>query len=397
MKNLSASDGHEVAVTSALSPGAGRNPASVDIAQVIPEGRSLSGRAMESIYYVISWLCHRRCRHCYDDRFRPYVRGALKRVVEESLASHAAIVDHLPESMIYRDIDDPDTDGAIRTRRGRIILSGGEVLVDPIREPVLYPILERLERRYRDNGGVNVVIQTTGDHLDELILEQLLRRGVWSVSVAGMDDFHAGMEGDKKLRRQEQLTALFERLGMRRSGHRAGERKWTDEDGPLYSFFGANPDTWIGKLWPRGRAWENGLSTATLADNFCNAWSGGLNFLRYGFSGSEVSIEPNGNVYPCCMKTRLPLGNLVEEPLIDILASLQGHPVFEAISNGHPERMGLGYGWDVARFYEMSQTLTPDGRPYRNLCIGCDRFYDTFMSPVLEETAERRRRARRAA
>jgi len=351
---------------------------------------------MESIYYVIAWACHRRCKHCYDDRFRPYVRGELETVVTEALASFPRIVDHLPESMLYRDIEDPAPDGTVRRRKGRIILAGGEVLIDPVRESVLYPLLRRLQERYRSTGGVNVVIQTTGDQLDERMVAELLERGVWSISVAGMDDFHVGMEGDNKVRRQAELTALFERMGMNRSGHRAGERKWTDEDGPLYSFFGANPDTWIGKLWPRGRAWENDLSKATIGDNFCNAWSGGLNFLRYGLSGSEVSIEPNGNVYPCCMKTKLPLGNLVEESLADILDSLQGHPVFEAISNGHPERMGVTYGWDVAKFYAMSETLTPAGRPYRNLCIGCDQFFDRVMAPVLREASDARRRRRAA-
>ena len=33
---------------------------------------------MESIYYVMSWACHRKCVHCYEDRFRPYVRGELE-------------------------------------------------------------------------------------------------------------------------------------------------------------------------------------------------------------------------------------------------------------------------------------------------------------------------------
>ena len=39
---------------------------------------------MESIYYSISWACHRKCVHCYEDRFRPYVRDELKAVVEET-------------------------------------------------------------------------------------------------------------------------------------------------------------------------------------------------------------------------------------------------------------------------------------------------------------------------
>jgi hypothetical protein len=56
----------------------------------------------------------------------------------------------------------------------------------------------------------------------------------------------------------------------------------------IFSFFGATPDAWIGKLWPSGRAWTNGLSTALYKDNFCNAWSGGLNFLNVGYSGKEL-------------------------------------------------------------------------------------------------------------
>jgi len=63
-----------------------------------------------------------------------------------------------------------------------------------------------------------------------------------------------------------------------------------------FDFFGATDDSWIGKLWPRGRAWTNSLSRATLADNFCDRWSGGLNFLRHRYSGSEVSVEPTGDV-----------------------------------------------------------------------------------------------------
>ena len=52
---------------------------------------------MESIYYVAAWACHRRCDHCYEDRFRPYVRGALEAVVREAEQNFPRIVDHLPE------------------------------------------------------------------------------------------------------------------------------------------------------------------------------------------------------------------------------------------------------------------------------------------------------------
>jgi len=350
---------------------------------------------MESLYYVMAWACHRKCRHCYEPRFRPYVRGALEEVVAEAERNFPRIVDHLPERLTYLDLDDPQPDGTVVEKTGRVILSGGESLLDAVRERVTYKVVERIGARYAAQGGVKIVVQTTGDLVTDAIVDDLLARGVWMISVAGVDDFHVGMEGaDKQARFVERLTALFERHGMRRSGLSATTRNWHEEAGPVFSFFGATPDAWIGKLWPRGRAWENGLSTATLADNFCNRWSGGLNFLRHAYNGSEVSIEPDGAVYPCCVKTKLPIGSLLEDNLIDILESLTGVPAFEAITMGHPERMGLAHGWSEATFVERSRTTTPAGAPYQNLCIGCDRFHLEVLGPILEE-ARRRRRARR--
>jgi len=355
---------------------------------------------LESIYYVLSWACHRRCKHCYESRFRPYVREALQSVVEEARRTFPAVVANLPERLEYLDLASPSEtlpEGYHR-RPGRIILAGGEVLLDPVREEVLYPALEALAERYAGQG-VKVIVQTTGDLVTPEIVEELLARGVWMISCAGMDDFHVGMEGEKRQPLMARLRGVFEAAGMRDSALLSTARNWsqTPDEVPVYSFFGATEEAWIGKIWPRGRAWENGLSRAGIEDNFCNAWSGGLNFLRRGYSGSEVSIDPNGDVFPCCLKTKRALGNLREERLDDILASLEGHPAFEAISNGHPERMGLAHGWDPQRFLEASRTTTPDGRPYRNLCIGCDRFHEEVLGRVIEELRNERLAARRAA
>ncbi len=183
---------------------------------------------------------------------------------------------------------------------------------------------------------------------------------------------------------------MMQAEGLRPSAVPSTHRGWLAQPGPLFSFFGATPESWIGKLWPRGRAWENGLSTATAADNFCNRWSGGLNFLRHGEAGSEVSIEPDGSVYPCCLKTKLPLGNLTEEKLVDILESLRGDPVYEAVNAGEPERMGLAHGWSVEEFRRKSHTTDPKGRPYANPCIGCDRFHEEVLAPRIAAARARR-------
>jgi len=350
---------------------------------------------MESIYYVLSYACHRRCKHCYESRFRPYRQGTeLDAVVRQAVENSPRIIDALPERMTYLDLDAPQGDGSLPEKVGRIIVSGGEALVDPVRELVTYPALQRMAARYRNAGGVKLVVQTTGDLLTDAIIDDLLSRGVWMISVAGVDDYHVGMQGAEKQKAfTDSLTKMFEAHGLRQSGLSAAPRKWHEEEGPVYSFFGATPDSWIGKLWPRGRAWENDLSTATIADNFCNRWSGGLNFLQHSYSGSEVSIEPDGSVYPCCLKTKLPIGNLLEENLIDLLDSLAGDPVYEAISMGHPERMGIQHGWSVADFIEKSKTSTPGGRFYQNLCIGCDKFHEEVLLPRLLARKRRRQAA----
>jgi MoaA/NifB/PqqE/SkfB family radical SAM enzyme len=359
-------------------------------------GEHRAGRdPMESIYYVMSWACHRRCRHCYEERFRPYAHGELERVTAEARDRYARIVDAFPERMTYLDLDDPREDGRLREKIGRIVLSGGEALLDPVRTAVTYPVIERLAARYAGQGGIKIVVQTTGDLVTEAIVADLLARGVYMISVAGADDFHVGMEGPERQRAfVERLTRLFAAAGMRPADGSPTTRKWHEADGPLYGFFGATPDSWIGKIWPRGRGWENDLTRATIADNFCNRWSGGLGFLQHRYSGSEVSVEPTGDVYPCCVKTKRPIGNLLEDSLIDILDSLVGEPAFEAISMGHPERMGIAHGWSVDDFLERSRTTTPAGRPYQNHCIGCDAAHEALLGPVIDRARERRRAAR---
>jgi len=359
-------------------------------------GRLCEGADVESIYYVMSWACHRRCRHCYEDRFRPYHGDALDSVVAEAERNFPRIVDHFPGRMTYLDLEHPEADGRLAERVGRIIVSGGEALMDPVRERVTYPVLERLTARYRHAGGVKLVVQTTGDLVTERIVDDLLACGVHTISCAGFDEHHVGIETPAKQEAlRDKLARLFESRGMRRAGTSAPRRAW-EEEGPLYGFFGATPDSWIGRLWPRGRAWTNELSTATLSDNFCNRWSGGLNFLQHRYSGSEVSVEPTGDVYPCCVKTKLPVGNLLESPLVEILDSLVGDPVYEAISMGHPERMGLQAGWSVDDFLERSLTTTPSGQPYRNLCVGCDRFHEEVLGPRIAAARLRRQGATRS-
>ena len=82
---------------------------------------------------------------------------------------------------------------------------------------MLYPALEQLYERYRDNGGVHLVVQTTGDVLNEGILRELLDLQVHVVSVSSIDAFHAGLEKESAREAlQQRLTAMFLAHGMER-------------------------------------------------------------------------------------------------------------------------------------------------------------------------------------
>ena len=334
---------------------------------------------MESIYYVATFLCHRTCHHCYEDRFRPYYGEEQQRVIAQSSENHPRIIENFPDRMTYLDLNDCDAaTGQPKEKTGRVIIAGGEVLLEGVRAPVLYSILDRLHDKYE--GRVQLMIQTTGDLVTEKIVDELLDHHLFHLSVSGIDQHHQGLETEEARRRVvEKLTRVFEARGMK--SYRAGDGKVRAESGERYfSFFGATEDAWIGPLWPRGRAQQNELSRATLADNFCNRWSGALNFLQYKYNGSEVSVDPAGNVYPCCIKTKKPIGNLLEQKLEAILEGLIGNPIYEALSMGHPERMGIAHGWTVERFIEASTVRLPSGRTYQNLCVGCDQFHDEVLA-----------------
>lgn len=346
---------------------------------------------MESIYYVTTWLCHRTCVHCYEDKFRPYYNADLRAVTDQSRANFRRILSNFPPRITYLDRKDPLAGGGYREKPGSVILAGGEVLLDPVRESVLYPALDILWDRYARNGGVKLIVQTTGDLLTPAIVQELLDHHVWLISVSGIDAFHAGLETEAaRDRLREKLTEMFLAAGLEHQPQVAAESRDAAEGGRYFHFFGATPDMWIGKLWPRGRAWQNALSTAGIEDNFCNRWSGGLGFLDHSYSGSEVSVDPEGNVFPCCAKTRAPVGSLLDEPLIAILDRLRGNPVWEAINVGAPQRMGLAHGWSEEKFLQASATRDASGREYRNLCIGCDRFHEeVLMRPELVQLGRR--------
>lgn len=240
---------------------------------------------MESVYFVVTWLCHRNCVDCDEERFHPYYGDEQKHLAEEATRNVPMIIDNLP---------------------GTMILAGGEVLLGPTRQ---------LHSKYKDAGGVGLIVQTTGDLVTERIVEELLEHHVNLISISGMDSVHKGFE---EAEARDKLKA---------------------------------------KLTPK----TNITSTSSA---------------RRKMNRQDLAAQPSSEG---CMKTKTPIGNLLERPLEEVLNSLNDNPIYEAISMGHPERMGLTHGWSVEKFIEKSMMRLPSGRLYPNLRVGYDRFHEEVL------------------
>jgi len=293
---------------------------------------------MESIYWVISRDCNQRCPHCYNNS-EP---GAPGLNLEQTLNC----IDHFPN---------PDAVSV-----GRIILSGGEVLVWP---ELLFAALEGLHARFGE--ATQLWVQTNGDLLDEAMLDRLLAAHVRRIDVASMDKYH--VKGT--LGRRAPIEEMLQSRGMVPADRDATESHGRPEPDRLtYAFWGATEDEWIGPLWPRGRAQQKKLSKAGPDDEFCRMWSGAKGFLDYhAETGCEINIQL-GDVYPCCPMTCRPIGNLLEEPLIAMLDRCRENPAYRALNEGRPEAMGEFMGISEEYGFQRSRELG-------NHCLWCDEFF----------------------
>ncbi len=293
----------------------------------------------ESLYWVFTQLCNDECDHCYN---LSGPRG--ERISTEECMQ---IIEHLP------------------ARVDRLILSGGEPLAD---RKKLYAILDRLGEKYLGTG-TQLMLQTNGDLLTAERLDTLLEKGVTRFDIASIDRYHKHRGA-----RLDKLARLFESRGVR-----------SDENDPLvekarylhghalsWGAWGATEDMWLGGNWARGRALETDLWKRDFEHNFCAIHSGARNFLGgYEDLVQEISIQL-WKINPCCPGTRFPMGDARLDKVADVLRRVADSPVFQALNEGQPWKMGRHLGISEAEARERTRML-------ENICLYCDAFFEEHM------------------
>ena len=293
--------------------------------------------AYESVYWVFTQRCNDACDHCYN---LSSPNGA--RMTDDDCL---AIIQHLP------------------TFLDRLILSGGEPLAD---RKQLYLILDAVKARYSSaTNPPQIMLQTNGDLLTPTILDTLLDKGVTRIDLASIDRYHRHQGA-----RLETLIALFRSRGMHdeNTDPLIGTDNYTDSNRLSFGYWGSTDDMWLGGNWARGRAMETGIWKHDGLHNFCSIVSGARGFLGGTELIQELCIQL-WRVTPCCVGTYYEMGDARTEPLSSILERAAAHPVFQALNEGAPFKMGTHIGITEEHARERSVAL-------ENICLWCDEFFE---------------------
>ena len=296
---------------------------------------ALSFDYCESIYWVFTHLCNDSCAHCYN---LSSPRGG-KLDWEEC----GQIIQNLPD------------------RVGRIILSGGEPLVE--KEKLVF-IVKELQKKYK--GKSQVMLQTNGDLLSGPVLDELIESGISRFDIASMDSYHK-LKGS----RLEEIASLFEERNIPcdTDGLVIQEENLPTTFSLSWGYWGATDDLWLGGNWARGRALESGVWKKDPNHNFCAIKSGAIGFLN-GAPGiaQEISIQL-WKIHPCCPGTKFPLGDARKEKVEDVLDRVKDHAVFQSLDQGNPFSMGETVGVKKAYAEKRCGEL-------KSVCLWCDEFFE---------------------
>lgn len=296
----------------------------------------------QRIYWVPHTICYLGCEHCHNDSLMHGTRAS-REVIE-------GVVAHLP---------DPTS----RYRLEDVLVGGGEALM---RNSEMEFLVRTFRARFprgpqatvaerRAAGHIILSLQTMGMPLADphgLPMAQhinyWLDLGVDYFQVASNDIFH---EERRKNYPWEDLRTNLDRYGI--------------EHGVEFMIYGKGPN----RLVPSGRVLDHlpaleKLGAGLMTDEgYCaTAWEAASNFLsgtqKQDRETSEVVIDPQGWVHPCCWYELSP--GLFDLTVTDFAAGMErmnDHALCHALDKGDMLRMAEISGLDPALAIEVRNSV----------------------------------------
>ncbi len=286
----------------------------------------------QRIYWVPHTVCFLGCEHCHNDSVLPGIRAS-RRVID-------GIVAHLP-------------DPASRYRLEDVVVGGGEALMrNAEMEYLVRAFRERFPRgpqatvaERRAAGSVILSLQTMGLPLADARGNPLPKNidywvdlGVDCFHIASNDPFHERRRPDYPWQTlRDNLAAYQSRFGVE------------------FLIYGKS----VARLVPSGRVLDNletlesdGASLLTEEGYCANAWEAAGNFLtgqaKQHPDCSEVVLDPQGWVHPCCWYELSPgLFDLTATRFEDGMETLCGMPLCQALDRGDMIRFAQLSGFDA--------------------------------------------------
>ncbi len=274
-------------------------------------------------YFIITKNCNYRCRHCFLDA------GPGKKDSTINEEDFRKVIRHLPKVS------------------SSLTLTGGEVFT--IQETLFryldYIDFENQRRQRQRQGRIKTCVQTNGfwangNKKTKVILEELSKLGVDKLDIPSDDIYHKEQGLDPQiildLESLAEESGLFSKVTLR--GSHFGET-----------------------IMPVGRGKAINPDLFYLEGNYKAGCRSSLD--KY-----KVSILPDGSIFSCCfLQARLP-GNVIKEPLVNIIRRARKNPRLKTLNEGCIRNIALMDGW-LER--DVEDLISGNGE-----CGTCARLYE---------------------
>jgi hypothetical protein len=296
----------------------------------------------QRIYWVPHTVCYFGCEHCHNDSLMTGQR-ADTRIIDGVIANLPG-----PESPYH--LETMLVGGGEALMRGQQM----EYLVQAFRARFPRGPQATIQERWA-NGYTTLALQTMGHPLADAkgipsakVINYWLDLGVDYFHIASNDMFHERQRPDYP----------WETL-------RAELRRYEDEHGVHFYIYGKS----AARLVPSGRVLDTlptleqvGAALLTEEGYCASSWEAGANFLS-GQSAqypecSEVVIDPQGWVHPCCWHDLAPgLFDLSTTPFEQGMDRMQQIPLCQAIDTGDMHALAQIAGVDAATARRVRDTV----------------------------------------